>query len=380
MRSRNGHGARATHVLDSGQLVMTRTTRLNAIAPYYTMFPLEFPLEALAKAPAGTWVLDPFCGRGTTLFAARLLGLPSVGIDVSPVAYALAAAKLSAASPDDVVQRADEILASQSDVDLPTGEFWDLAYDPSTLRQLALLRASLVHAEDDVSVLLRALVLGILHGPLNKGVPSYASNQMPRTYATKPAGAIRYWRANGLGPPRVNVLDVLRRRVAWVLAATPAPSQGFAIHGDCRQVLPTLPVRFSWVVTSPPYLGMRTYVPDQWLRFWFLGGPSRVSYSAEGQVGRWTSGRFADELAEAWRTVAGSCADGAVLVVRFGALPSKRTDPRDVLQSSLVASGMPWRVLGSEPSGLAPRQARQAAQFARVGRAVEEIDLVARLD
>ncbi len=69
---------------------------LNAVCPYYTMFPLDFPLRTLAgRARKGDWVADPFCGRGTTNFAARLLGLPSVGVDSSPVAVALTQAKLA---------------------------------------------------------------------------------------------------------------------------------------------------------------------------------------------------------------------------------------------------------------------------------------------
>jgi len=40
------------------------------------MFPLDFPLDILRKrALPGDRVLDPFCGRGTTNFAARLVGL-----------------------------------------------------------------------------------------------------------------------------------------------------------------------------------------------------------------------------------------------------------------------------------------------------------------
>src|SRR5437667_3960576 len=68
--------------------------RLNGLCPYYTMFPISFPFDTLATSKLGEWVLDPFCGRGTTILAARLRGLPSVGVDSNPVAGAIAAAKL----------------------------------------------------------------------------------------------------------------------------------------------------------------------------------------------------------------------------------------------------------------------------------------------
>ena len=361
------------------QPIASAVTRLNAIGPYYTMFPLEFPLDALANAGPDTWVLDPFCGRGTTLFAARLRGVPSVGIDVSPVAAALAAAKLASANADDVVAYVAALLSDAAGVDLPSGEFWDLAFHRTTLRQLVAVRNALLGAKHKLSVMTRALLLGILHGPINKGLPSYLSNQMPRTYATKPASAVRYWRTRGLHPPAVDLLDVVRRRADWVLDTLPPESRGLVVNGDCRHALPDIRTRFSWVVTSPPYLGMRTYVPDQWLRSWFLGGPPDVDYTSEGQIGRWAIARFVRELAACWRSVAKSCVDGAVLIVRFGALPSLQVDPSEVLTDSLHDSGMPWRVLGSAPAGVPPRRARQATQFTSAGSVVEEVDLIARL-
>ena len=71
---------------------------LNAVCPYFTMFPLSFPLWALKHASPRAVVLDPFCGRGTSNYAARYLGLRSYGIDTSPVAVAIAKAKLADAT------------------------------------------------------------------------------------------------------------------------------------------------------------------------------------------------------------------------------------------------------------------------------------------
>jgi len=78
---------------------------LNAICPYFTMFPLEYPLRVLRAHRRGQpIVMDPFCGRGTTLFAARQLGLGARGIDSSPVAVAIARAKLCRVDTDAALQ------------------------------------------------------------------------------------------------------------------------------------------------------------------------------------------------------------------------------------------------------------------------------------
>jgi len=100
--------------------------RLNGICPYFSMFPLDFPLAHLSQAGPGEWVLDPFCGRGTTNYAARLLGLPSVGVDRCRVAVTIAAAKMVHVTPEEVTALCARILQGGADpVDVPTGPFWD---------------------------------------------------------------------------------------------------------------------------------------------------------------------------------------------------------------------------------------------------------------
>src|SRR5690606_34249142 len=111
------------------------------------MFPLEFPLSYLKGAQPGDWVLDPFCGRGTTLYAARLRGLPASGVDVSPVAAAMAAAQLSTASMGEVLQLLQELLKGKTS-EVPAGDFWTLAYHPKTLESLVRLRRSEEHTSE----------------------------------------------------------------------------------------------------------------------------------------------------------------------------------------------------------------------------------------
>jgi len=261
---------------------------LNTICPYYTMFPLEFPLARLARARPGEWVLDPFCGRGTTMFAARLRGLGCTGIDSNPIAAAIAAAKLAEVRPGEVVDLARTILEEKSRVlsDVPEGAFWRMCFHPETLRDICTLREHFLGScSTDEEVALRALMLGILHGPMHKTEPMYLSNQMPRTYATKPDAAIRFWKKRGLTtPPLVDVLGAISRRAHFTFSNAPQAVAGAVYLGDARHADRLLSPRrlFSWVITSPPYFGMRTYRPDQWLRNWFLGGGASRGLRATG--------------------------------------------------------------------------------------------------
>lgn len=355
--------------------------------PYYTMFPIEFPLEHLRNARPGEWVLDPFCGRGTTLYAARLLGLPASGVDISPVAAAISDAVLAEASPEQVVEACRQILSSRSaPAEVPEGEFWGLAYHRDTLKEICLLRETLMQGEGtDALRLLRLILLGRLHGPLRKGVPSYLSNQMPRTFAPKPGYAVRFWREKGLcSPPRVSVLDIVARKTPGYLEGLPRRVPGRAVPGDSRTFnFLDIGGPYSWVVTSPPYYRMRSYVPDQWLRRWFLGGPPQVSYSYTGQIGNIGLNSFIAALRQVWLNVAGACLPGARLVVRFGVLPSSGLGytAESLLRETL--RGTPWRVERISPAGTACCGRRQAVQFFSDPSsvpAVEEVDVVARLE
>jgi hypothetical protein len=348
------------------------------------MFPLTFPLRVLRPALPGDWVLDPFCGRGTTLYAARLLGLPCVGLDSNPVAAAIAGAKLCHITAEDIASLAERLLATSArNVTIPTGSFWTNCYHPATLAEICKLRSRLLErCRTQAEVALRAVLLGILHGPVNKGEPTYLSNQMPRTYATKPKSAVNYWRKKGLTPKRVPVLESVRRRAAFTFASLPAPVAGRVFLADSRRLaLPPGQRRFRWVITSPPYYGMRSYFPDQWLRNWFVGGPDSVSYNVTDQLPHSSEDDFVAALAAVWQRTAAVCTSGAKLVVRFGALPSVSKDPRALLTRSLEEADSGWRVTTIRNAGTAQRGRRQYEQFgASKSDPIAEIDLYADLE
>lgn len=356
---------------------------IHTVCPYFTMFPLQFPFGVLQRhAQPGDWVLDPFCGRGTTNFAARMLGLPSHGIDSSPVATAVAQAKLPTVAPEAVIEAAVDALADGGTTEVPTGEFWRRAFSTRTLQELCTLRESLLRSCDSADrVVLRAVLLGILHGPRNLGLPTYLSNQAPRTYAPKPKYAVSFWRRHRLTPPKVDVLELVRRRCQRVLAQQYPRGRGSITLGDSR-VRASYPRgrRFRLVVTSPPYYGLRTYLPDQWLRHWFLGGPDTVDYSYPDDAVRHTGAdSFASDLKSVWARSARACLPGARMVVRFGAIRDREVEPAELLRQSLRDTG--WRVVHVRDAGDAHHGKRQAEQFGgRPQRALREVDVHARLE
>lgn len=355
---------------------------LNAICPYYTMYPLSFPLGVLSRnGSEGQVVIDPFCGRGTTNFAARMLGMPSYGIDSSPVAAALAAAKLARCAPGRVVERLQDILANSADPEIPKGEFWEWAFHRKTLVDICKLREELSSARNsDSTALLRAIALGALHGPTPKRTPSYFSNQAPRTFAPKPRYSVKFWKARDLKPPAVNMVEIVRTRAERFLRDVPQRAGGRVLHSDSRHAsafrqIPTP----NWIITSPPYYGMRTYLQDQWLRNWFLGGPDTVDYSPpETQLNHSGVRIFASQLHAVWVNLSQISNSSTRLVVRFGGINTRKVRPMEILKLSLLNSG--WKIATSRLIPDSDTGKRQARQFKHTpGKCVEEYDVYCRL-
>ncbi len=347
----------------------TEQTALNGICPYFTMFPLEFPLGILSRrAEKSDLVLDPFCGRGTTNYAARILGLDSLGIDASPVAMAITASKLVITDVESIMAEARTILADGQSHRIPQGVFWKTAYHPSVLASLCRFRESLLKkCSSPARIALRGIILGAIHGPIQKTFPSYFSNQCPRTYAPKPRYAVQYWCARRLAPPKVDVLAIIERRAKRYYSTSLKTTGSFRLADSRHQkaLLPKNPdKRFNWIITSPPYYGMRTYVPDQWLRNWFLGGPNTVDYDNRRQVVHKSPDDFAADLRKVWRNVAHVSAADATMVIRFGGIHDRRVRPLDVIKNSLHESG--WRITTVHEAGSARKGKRQADAFLRV--------------
>ncbi|HMM43430.1 MAG TPA: hypothetical protein PKA95_16170, partial [Thermomicrobiales bacterium] len=120
--------------------------------------------------------------------------------------------------------------------------------------------------------------------------------------------------------------------------------------------------------------GMRTYIPDQWLRAWFVGGPAWVDYSIDGQFQHSSPDEFAHQLRSVWDNVGSVCEPGAQLVLRFGAIHDRKVMPLELAMKSL--QGTAWVVKDHRLAGTADCGRRQALHFSsRPRQALDEYDV-----
>lgn len=316
------------------------------------MFPEQFVRKhVVGHTNPGDIVFDPFSGRGTTVLESLLLGREAYGTDTNPVAVCLSNAKAAPPSLDAVLRRLRVLERMCGSGELPGGgsygtplsantcgdtssaavgtsvgaavelddEFFQLCFHPSTLRQLLALRQVVQWRSDPIDCFIAALALGCLHGESHKTANCF-SNRMPRTISTKKAYSVTWWRDRALAPPARDVFAILRDMAAYRLATELPSRTGRVIEDDARSAsarFPELVGRVALVVTSPPYLDMTDYQEDQWLRLWFLGGPSVPSRGNADDRHR-SAHSYWEFLSEVWRGLRPLLAHDATLVVRIG--------------------------------------------------------------
>lgn len=254
---------------------------------YYAMFPAKFAHEIVKGVTrAGELVLDPFCGRGNGPYTATVLGRPSVGIDVNPLAWVFTQAKLRPARAlDHVLVRLAEIGRACRPGDRKgRSRFERMAWSPGVRAFLRAARRELDWKTSDVDRTLMGFVT--LHMQDKRG--SGLSNHLWPTIACSPTYAVKWWTSRGLvTPPDVDPVAVLdskiRRRYEY---RTPKQAIGRAELGDAREVLRGEDdLEAGLLLTSPPYIGVTDYWNDHWIRLWMLGHPLRKNWKKAAKFG-----------------------------------------------------------------------------------------------
>ena len=282
----------------------------------------------------GDTILDPFAGRGTSLYSAATAGRHAIGVELNPVGWVYSRTKLSPAESDQVEERIRQLQAatqrySRAARELPVFFRHCFAFE---VRQFLLCARDLLNwRQNRVDRTLMALLLIHLHG---KASDSF-SNQMRQTKAMSPKYAMAWWKHKHSKAPEIDPVEFLRKKVKWRYAkGKPRTASSKVYLGDSVGILSELAGnlhrralhRPSLLLTSPPYFGITNYHYDQWLRLWLLGGPPTDHRTRNHYHGR-HRGKFANRAiySHLLRTVF----ERASHIMKPGAVVYVRTDRRE---------------------------------------------------
>lgn len=324
----------------------------HSICPYFAMFPESFVRRnVLAWSKRDDVVLDPFSGRGTTVFESLLNGRRGIGCDTNPVAVCLSKAKADPPKLAEVIERINTLETAlhgfKTKASEVTDEFFTTCFHETTLRQLLFLKKKLDWRDGRADCFIGALTLGCLHGESHRTALCF-SNRMPRTISTKPAYSVRWWTEKGCVPPERDVFSILRTCAAYRYQAPIPQLKGRVVEGDVRRaktLLRTYKETVKLVITSPPYLDITDYHEDQWLRLWFLGGAAKP-ITGQGKDDRHRRiEAYWQFLRETWKGVVPLLQDSAQLVIRIGGTRLVEEQLRTGLLESLNSTGREFKLM-----------------------------------
>jgi DNA modification methylase len=225
-------------------------------------------------AQPGSVVLDPFCGSGTTLVAAQMLGHEAIGVDANPVMCLVAKAKtLWDVSLDQFLERSQAVLAALEDAVVAGGPALDDGsrvpmksvnkwFRPAVMREVRAAQtilSDLSGADASVATLLR----------LAYAKAMFESSQVSMcpgiTFVKKPRPALRTTLRRKLGQIAAD-LELLH---GLDLHRTP---QARVEEGDARDLTDIVPSSSADVIfTSPPYPTDIEYTRQTRAELFFLG-------------------------------------------------------------------------------------------------------------
>jgi DNA modification methylase len=314
--------------------------RFHALCPYFAMFPESFVANHLANASTNEVILDPFSGRGTTVFESLLSGRKAFGIDINPLAVCVSRAKARVPNLKKIKKRIEELRRESQINETSSIEnaFFKDCFHPHTIDQLLFLRKNLRWRYDDVDCFVAAMAASCLHGESHKSQRVF-SNRMPRTIATKPAYSIKWWREHGYSPPKRDVFEILLAEAEFRFQSTPPKLKGQIVESDVRlaaKALNHIEGSVGLVVTSPPYLNVTNFREDQWLRVWFLGGVPEPCSASEGDDRHVNSENYWSFIADSWKGIAPLLKKRACIAVRIGGKGLTESRTQTLLHSSLT--------------------------------------------
>lgn len=360
----------------------TAESRWARFGPYYAMFPVDFAFNIVnTHSKKGDKIIDPFCGRGSSIFAGSVLGRKCTGIEINPLGWIYSQVKLKPAKKENVLKRLKDIYDLRTEYEkaiLNYDKFFRMCFCDEVLKFLLSARDNLNWKKNQADKTLIAFISVYLHARIGEGL----SNQMRQTKAMGINYSIDWWKKNGFeNPPEINPYMFLKDKIEWRYSKGIHIAQDSNVKlGDSCTVTEKLvksgSEKFSLLFTSPPYLGVTNYFVDQWLRMWLLGGPEKPVSETHIHKRRFNNKEQYEELLD---TVFGNCAK----MMKQKSCIYVRTDSRDYTFNTtkkILQTHFPNHKIYIENQPIAKDVKTQTEILGNTSKKPGEIDIILKSD
>ena len=285
------------------QLALPAVTPVRRLTHYLFRFPAKFHPPVVSAlldrfTVAGDTVLDPFVGSGTLLVEGALAGRRCVGLDVDPVAVAVARAKTRKYDLDAVAAMSERLLEAVSQFDRGADEYARLSRSDISLTEmssairdeqlwvpaipnlehwfrryvvvdLARIHRQIMRRRGDSQT--RHLLL-ILFGSIIRNASN--ADPVPVSGLEVTAHMLRLEAKGRVVDPFALLRKAIARGVAAIEEWTSALGESDApsvFEGDATAAVAEIPEQVDAVITSPPYNNAVDYYRRHQLEMFWLG-------------------------------------------------------------------------------------------------------------
>jgi len=228
----------------------------------YHRYPAKFIPQIVSRlaekyTKEGDLIVDPFGGCGTTLVESKVMGRPSVGVDINPVAVLITKAKITPIDPQKI-EKAFTVLKAKLDtynkdtkVKTPEHERIDYWFKPEEKRKLAFIFVEISKLKDQN--IRDFFFCGFSNILKNCSIWLQKSNKPTRDMNKKPSDPMQtfYKQTKMMIRGNARFYELSKKKNHLEI-----PSQVYCT--DAR----TIPVKdnsVSLIVTSPPYVTSYEY-------------------------------------------------------------------------------------------------------------------------
>ena len=228
----------------------------------YHRYPAKFIPQIVSRLAErytreGDFIVDPFGGCGTTIVESKVMGRPSIAVDINPVAVLITKAKITPIDPVEIekefiiLKNKLETYNEKTKVKSPEHERINYWFKPEEKRKLAFILAEIVKIKDqNVQDFFFCAFSNILK---NCSIWLQKSNKPTRDFEKKPSDPIKtfFKQIKMMLRGNTQLFELLSKKGYLKI-----PSK--VVCTDARTI-PTKDNSISLIVTSPPYVTSYEY-------------------------------------------------------------------------------------------------------------------------